>query len=158
MIYKKTKIICLLIYFFHLSISHFILPRLHRSDIYPFYNWNLFSFAPLIQGKYFIRVYEVNGREIRPPHLVFKNRKLYPGISLYYAPSQISRFATYIERSPLDHRGMKYKKEMETTLFSSYDSVIYEIAFAHVNIRELLKKDQIDNYISLGKFTYRKQE
>lgn len=157
MILKKTKYICAAIFLVHLSISHLLLPAIHKIDLYPFYNWDLFSFTPSEVKQFFIRIHSIDDKQLNPPQFLFSNRDLYPGKNFKLVPPQLNRFGhSLIEKQ--DSKINLYRTELENNLFDGHNFAVYEIVEAPINIREVLKTKTINSFQSLGKFVFQTGE
>lgn len=154
---KKTKYICTAIFLVHLSISHFLLPAIHKVDLYPFYNWDLFSFTPTEVNQFFIRIHSVDGKQLNPPQFLFNNRELYSGKNFKLVPPQIIRLGHSILEKQ-DSKTNLYKTELENNLFYGHHSAVYEIVESKINIREVLKNQTVKTFHSLGKFDFYRGE
>ncbi len=153
MITKKTKFICTAIFLVHLLVAHLLLPSIHKADLYPFYNWDLFSYTPNEMNQFIIRIHNIDGREINPPEFLFSNRTTYPGKNFKLIPPQINRLGVSI----LEKENSKitlYKTELENNLFDGHHFAIYELVESKINIREVLNTQKIDSFHSLGQFTF----
>ena len=155
MVLRKTKLICISILGLHYLISIIGLPALNKADLYPFYDWNLFSWTPPLQEQIYIRVLAVNGKTIPSTQWVNTNRETYPGHLPNLVPHQINRFGfELIKQQGLSTNGLRYKKEMEKNIFSGFESAVYQVEVVQVNWRELVKTGKVASIRPVGNFSY----
>lgn len=156
---KKTLFICGLIYLIHVFASHFMLPHLNKTDIYPFFNWDLFSFTEPEIDDFFIFVKELDGKLLPEPKLFIQNRDIFPGFNSVNLVNQIPRFGkSLLAYGPDDKRVQIYRVEMERNLFFTYNSAVYEIAIGKMNYRKYLKDGTYGPVRSLGEFKFQREE
>ncbi len=135
-----------------------VLPQLHKTDIYPFYDWNLFSFSPQQQEKVFLKILEIDGNKLDRSIYIFRNRKIFPGSNYFLVPHQINRLGWHLLKNDGNKEKTKlYKKSVERNLFYANKSVVYEIGTSSVNIRKLLKPNYEIHFRSLARFKYKER-
>lgn len=119
-------------------------PRLGRSEFYPFFNWDLFSYTHSIRHDVVVLVHSINGVALKEPTIYF------------YIPNNFVR--TPVEKIRLrkllwnlwSHRRKGNQKQVEkllnivrSTYFSEVRSAEYEIALIKYNPIERLKTGNI---------------
>jgi hypothetical protein len=139
MLNQKTRLICLSLLIIHYYISLIYLPSLKKNDLYPFYDWDLFSWTPPIQRHYFVKVLAINGAPLAIPKWLNTNRKLFPGKAPLLVPHQINRLGMEISDSnALSSKALRLKNEFEQNAFRDLKSVDYQIVRVWVNWRVFL--------------------
>jgi hypothetical protein len=140
MLNRKTKIICSCLLITHYFISLIYLPSLKKNDLYPFYDWDLFSWTPPTQQHYFVKVLAIDGTQLASPKWLNTNRDLFPGKVPLLVPHQINRLGAEISYSKkLSAKGLRLKKEFEQNAFLNLKSVDYQLVRVLVNWRDFLK-------------------
>lgn len=155
---KRVKLVCLGIFSIHLLISHVMLPTLGKADIYPFFNWDLFSFISPVNELTFIRVISRDGKAVNQPHWFHFNRKDYRVTLEFVAPDQIREMGNHILYNGFDEKGKRMRKAIERNIFSSYNEVEYEIVRARIHYSEHLVSRNLEIVKNFGSFHYKAQK
>lgn len=154
----SIRTLCGLWFLLHFLIAHLILPALHKSDVFPLYQWDLFSFKASIQDRYFLRILDIDGVQFAPPLIDFRSAHLLPEVTHHNFPGLVQRFGDSLRMPRATHRRtQEYRAEMERYLFGRYHSSHYQLAHARVGIRILLELAEPPQYTVLGEFRYRRE-
>lgn len=145
MILKKTKLICVGIFVFHLGISHFLLPALGIVNFFPFYDWNLFSYNPTVQRWPMIKILEIDGIRVSPESAsVYHNGIILNAHVSGWAPEQIFRLVSELEaHGPGTEKARLYRDELERNIFLHYKETKYEAFFSTINIKEFFHAPEV---------------
>lgn len=154
---RKYKIIflCITIYVFHISVSHFILPYNHVINFFPFYDWNLFSYNPSIQTWPMIRIIEIDHTPVEKDNLIYHNGIVANAVVSGWVPEQMNRFLHTLNQEGAEaNTALKYRKELEENLFHNYQHVKYEFFPARINVRDFFHRQEILESHESWKFEY----
>ena len=129
----------------HLWISHFFLPKMGVSDIYPLFNWDLFSFHPQEFERYFVRVH--GQEEIVHDWSSFQPREM-KGV-----PYNIDHLGQALESGDQSLIA-PYREEFERNVFHQHDRVEYEIVKVRMNSLEYLREKRVQSVRPIQRLVY----
>ncbi len=152
---ENLKYYALAIYLFHFFATQIMLPLLETHSMYPFYNWDLFSYMPrYFYNWYFIKIHEIDGEKLDRPLVYSFNRSLLKPKTNWLLHDQIFILGSAIEANS-EHLTHAHK-QLEANLFKRVNSAEYEVIKGNIDIREVRKTENIDESESLGRFRYQK--
>ncbi len=141
-LFRRRILICLIIGYVLAALYG---PRLGRSEFYPFFNWDLFSYTHSTRYDFVVIVHSIDGVDLKEPTIYF------------YVPNHfIMPDGEKIRLRKLlgdlwGHKRKGDRKQVEKLLsiirskyFSSIGSAEYEIAFIRYNPIERLKTGKIE--------------
>lgn len=138
---KKVKYLCLATFLFHFSICHIIMPMNDAVNVFPFYNWNLFSYVPSKVSLPLMRILEIDNQPLTDKPLIFHTNLIPESNQPWLCYTQVERFVSLVFA---DHeKTQDAQTEMEKNLFSRKNQVKYEVFWGEVHLRNLLTKDEI---------------
>ncbi len=145
---------CAYLFFVNLYISHYALPSANVSNLFPFYDWNLFSFNRRYINWYFICIVSMDGKAIEPIE-VGNNRDKFTGRIPFLVPHQIQRLGDYIaNKGTNDPLTLAAKGELERNLFFDKGPIVYEVLKGTIDIRQVVYVGANMNLDRIGEYKY----
>lgn len=148
-------VFCALIFLSNLLFSHFALPRLDRSDLFPFFTWNLFSFTPGKKEIFSVRVHKLDSTDMEGAELFMIISRIKPK-SLKTLPFQINLFAKEVLRGHHSKKG-RWQSEFERNAFHNFNSVQYELIYGEVDTLKFIRDRDVSDFKSIGYFIFERK-
>lgn len=151
---KKTLLVLFTCVFFafHFLLSHYFLVRIGKTDIYPFFTWDLFSFLPSEKVIYSLYVISLNGQKVQSDDLSFIFKNIHTK-QWNIIPHQIDQFGRALEINPLKTEAIRLKrKEFERNAFNRVVNAEYQIRKLKIDLIPYLKGQDKGEMKVLGQF------
>lgn len=153
---QNLKYYLLGLYLFHFFATQVMLPALHTHSLYPFYNWDLFSYMPrYFYGWYFIKLTSIDGQPLETPLIYSFHRDKIKPKTKWLLHDQIFILGRAVE-SQTDKLTFA-RHQLEKNLFKNLKSAEYEVLKGNIDIRSVRKTQKIDKPKVLGRFSYQKE-
>jgi hypothetical protein len=143
---------------FHLIISHVFLPNLRKADLYPFYDWNIFSYTRPNDRLYTLLIEEVDGKVYNPPVVLYGNSGMFTSLTPKLAYHQIRRLGRAIMEESRAQNIPTLRQEMENNIFFRLKSARYQLIYREINYREFLMNPDTSQFQSIQSFEYKDEE
>lgn len=139
-------------------ISHVVLPYVSRSDFFPFYTWNIYSFTPNRGPVFAVRILEVDSKPspIAEPHSVLEHPDVFPSFRPSSLGFQVYALGQALLRSDSE-QVQRARTELEYNLFMNYDNVKYEVLYLMTERRDFVLHKDWGRLHSLEVFDYKKK-
>lgn len=139
--------------------SHLLLPSLHKADVYPLYDWNLFSYTPPVRDFFTVKVLELDGQKLETPVWVINDREQFPGRQRHLVPHQSFRLGKALREASQNPADLsRFQQELEQNLFFRHHQAVYEITHAELDLVGFLRDPNPEVFQSLRRFDWQKSE
>lgn len=120
-------------------------------EVFPFFNWALFSFPPRLYDEWTVRVLELNGQPLQPPRMFGQVPALQAGVDTG-TRKQVREWGKRVQAG--DAEGAARQRALFENLFIGQQQVRYQLVVEHADPIERWRDGSVQATEVLGEFEW----